>query len=148
MIEWGSYQRIPGSGSSGPGRRKWSWMSATRTPCRWTAYGLFYVGVTRQPQHPASARFHIDSVHSLEGRWLEYTRCICWRRFRKPDDGREGERRQEGMDEAGHCAIPPHRRSGGIHSESSADDERIAVQLDDPVDGAEEWDNEVNWYRG
>lgn len=26
-------------------------------------------------------------------------------------------------------------------------EERVAVQLDDPVPGAEEWDNEIHWYK-
>lgn len=28
------------------------------------------------------------------------------------------------------------------------DDDLIAVQLDDPLEGAEEWSNEVRWYAG
>lgn len=27
------------------------------------------------------------------------------------------------------------------------DEEVVAVQLDDPVSGAEEWNNEIHWYR-
>lgn len=27
-------------------------------------------------------------------------------------------------------------------------DDLVVVRLDDPVSGAEEWDNEIHWYRG
>ena len=44
-----------------------------------------------------------------------------------------------------HFQVPPHA-VGTVVDDGSVNGSGIWVKFDEPIDGCEEWDNEVNWY--